>query len=326
MTAPSIHRARRQATALVGLLAVCSTLVACGADSSIAEEDQPILTEKSVVAVWKDYDKRNNAALVKTGPPSYDSTAFEVADIGPILDQDVTSVQLDEIDRGKRGKPFSHTPRTLYAPAKDAGFALSTLVTSRDKDKANESLTSILPVGDPVTWKMEMSVQVPRKDLPRPLEPGLRSTASKADVERAGEVVTSISEYWRTHRKPTGIALAGATYADWVKSHAEFSKSKYDVSSEAVPEGIPTTPGAGKALRVVRAKGGLLVLVTVRVRNIIESREKGITVNWKGIPGKLYGTKPAKRTWAQWSASLAISVPDKGRPTVLGGTYVPLVH
>jgi len=325
MTASSIHRAQRRVCALVTVFAVCSTLAACGADPPPDEKQQPILTEKSVVEVWKDYDKRNNASLVKTGPPSYDQTAFEVVDIGPMLDEDVTSVQLDELAHGKRGKPFSHTPKTLYAPAKSAGFALNTIVPSTQEDKANESLTSILPVGDPATWKMEMRVQVPRKDLPRPLEPGLKSTASKADVEKARKVVTSISEYWRTHRKPAEITLGYVAYADWVKTHATFSKSKYDASSEAVPEGIPTTPGAGKALRVVRAKGGLLVLVNIPVRYVLESHEKGATVNWRGIPGKLYGTKPAKMVRSNWSASLAISVPDKGRPKVLGATYVPLV-
>ena len=326
MTASWIHRAQARACALVMVLAVCSTLAACGADSPAAEKQQPILTEKSVITVWKDYDKANNAAMAEAGPPSYDGTAYDVADVGPLLEQDITSAKVKEFDRGKRSTPFHTSPKELYAPVESAGFALSTTVESDDEESSNQNLTSIVPIGDPATWKLEMSVEVQRpKALPRPLEPGSKSTASKADVEQARELVTSVSEYWRTLRKPTGIAVGLAAYADFAKSHAEARKSEFDVTSRIVPEGISTTPGAGEALRVVRAKGGLLVLANVRVRSILETHQDGITITLSGWPRKLFGAKPLMRSRLHWSSTLAISVPDGGTATVLGVTVVPLV-
>ncbi len=279
-----------------------------------------------MVEVWKHYDKVNNAAMPEAGPPSYDGTAYDVADVGPMLDQDVTSAKVDEIDREKRGNPFTTAPKELYAPVESTGFALSTTVHSDDDKGDGDSLTSIVPTGDPATWKLEMSVEVQRpKALPGPLEPGRKSTASKADVARARELVTSISEYWRTRREPTGIAVGLAAYADFAKSDAEARKSEFDVNSRIVPEGISTTPGAGEALRVVQAQGGLLVLANVRVHSVLETRQKGTTITLNGWPGKLFGTKPMKRTRLHWTTSLAISAPDEGKATVLGASVVPLV-
>jgi hypothetical protein len=325
VTAPSIHRVRRPASALVALLAACSTLAACGGDSSstAAKKEQPILTEDSVVEVWKDYDRLNNAAMVESGPPSYDGTAYDVVDVGPILENDITSAKVKKVDRAKGSKPFKTSPKDLYAPVESAGFALST-TGEPGHEQGVATLTSIVSTGDPATWKLEMSVDVKPSRLPRPLEPGRKSTASKADVERAREVVTSIHEYWRTERAPTGVALGAAARPDFVNTRADFRKSKYDVSSKVVPQGISTTPGAGEALRVVRAQGGLLVLANVRVRSTMESHEEGTTITLTGpVLPKIFGTKPVQTARLHWNSSLAISVPDEGRPTVVGAFSIP---
>lgn len=326
MTASSIHRARRRATALVAALAVCSTLAACGADASSKAPEKPILTEKSLAKVWKDYDRLNNAAMVKAGPPAYDGMAYAVVDTGAILDYDLTDAKVNRIDRAKRSKPFHNVPKSLYAPVESAGFAMDTTNASDDKPGANPSLDGLVRVGDPATWKQEISVEVRRpKDLPDPLEPGRASTASKSDIERARTVVTRISEYWQTLRKPSGIVLGDAPYADFAKSHRAALRSKYDVKSKLVMEGIPQTPGAGEALRVVRAKGGLLVLVTVRVRGILVTHQKGTTITLSGVPGKLFGTEPKKASRLHSTSSLAISIPDKGSAVVLGLNSTPLL-
>jgi len=322
VTATSIQHVRRQASALVALLVACSSLAACGGGSSPPKEEQPILTEKSVVKVWKDYDKLNNAALIKAGPPTYDASAFAVVDTGPLLEQDITSVKLDRIDRESRSNSFTNTPSTLYAPVETAGFALSTLVLP--KYKAWEDLTSIVRTGDPATWKQEMSIDVRVKDLPRPLDPGRESTASRADVERAREVVMRISEYWRTLRKPPGIALGVATSPEYVKITVKSRSGKFTGTSKIVVEGIPKTRGAGEALRVVRTQGGLLVLANVRLRNTLKTRGKTVLTHG-GTLGKLYGTRPGKTSTLHWSSTLAISVPEKGSPRVVGASYVPMV-
>ncbi len=333
MTASPIHRSHRRATALAALLTACVTLTACGggdspaAEKKSAPDSKPILTDESVVDVWKDYDKRNNAAQTKAGPPSYDGTAYATADVGPVLQADIATAKIHEHDHTKRSKPFSKTLQALYAPTESAGFVLSTTKDSDDKAGAPPSLASLVRTGDPAVWKMEMQVDAQRpKALPAPLDPGEDSTATTSDVDRARAVVTRISDYWRTLRKPSGVKLAYASYADYVKSAKDFRRSKYDVDSQIIIEGIPKTPGVGEALRVVRVKGGLLVLATVRLRSILSSHEKGVTITLNGLQAKLFGSKPTMRSQVSWASSLAISVPDQGQATVLGGAFVPLVE
>jgi len=330
VTAPSIHRARRPATALVAVLTACSTLVACGGDSSPRpKEEQPILTKDSVVEVWKDYDKLNNAAMVKSGPPSYDGMAYDVVDIGATLDHDVAVAKVNEVDDAERGTPYTTVSKALYAPVESAGFALSTTAMPRlekglEKAKDTQSLSSVVRAGDPATWKKEMTIRVKPSAIPRPLGPGRESTASKADVERARELVTSIHEYWRTSRRPTGIALGPAASPDYVDIRAAFRKSKYDVSSEVLPEGISTTPGAGEALRVVRAQGGLLVLANVRIRSTMISHGTGATITLNGpfLP-KIFGSKPLQSARLTWNTTLAIAIPDKGKARVVAEQSAP---
>jgi hypothetical protein len=311
------------------VLTACSTLAACGGDSSPAKEEQPILTEKSVVQVWKDYDKANNAAMVKAGPPSYDGMAYDVVDLGPTLDYDVSVAKVNEVDGARRGTPYTTVPKTLYAPVESAGFALSTtsipvLEKGHPKAKDTQSLSSIVRAGDPATWKKEMTIRVKPSDIPRPLRPGRESTASKADVERARDLVTSIHEYWRTSRRPTGIALGTAASPDYVDIRADFRKSKYDVSSEVLPEGISKTPGAGEALRVVRGQGGLLVLVNVRVRSTMISHGTGATITLNGpLLPKIFGRKPVQSARLSWNSTMAIAIPDKGRARVVAEESEP---
>ena len=84
-----------------------------------------------------------------------------------------------------------------------------------------------------------MSVEVRRpKDLPDPLEPGRESTASKSDVERARRVVTQHLGLLAHPPQAIGIVLGHAPYADFAKSHREALRSKYDVKSKLVMEGI----------------------------------------------------------------------------------------
>jgi hypothetical protein len=325
MNASSIERARGRVTALVALLAVCSTLVACGADAPAKAQEkkppQPILTQKSWVRVWKDYDQVNNSVLPKAGPPAYDGSAYAVADTGPLLDLDVTGGKLARINHAKGSKPFTHRPDVLYAPLEKAGFALGTTKPSASARQLN----SLVPVDGQDSWKQEMNVWLTQpKAVPTPLPPGTKTQATASDVQRVRTALRAVTAYWTTLLKPSDVSLGQAKLMGFATDQRSIRAGKLLARSD-VDVSTYQTPGAGEALRIVRVKGGLLALAGFRVRQRLVATKPGVTFDRSGDTAKLLGKKAGGRTDEHYVCTLALSVPDQGTAKVLGTGSVPVV-
>ncbi len=180
--------------------------------------------------------------MPKAGPPAYDGTAYAVVDTGPLLQEDLTSAALGKNIGRKASKPFTSTPRDLYAPTAGSGFALSS-VTESFAPRAI-SLTSLVEDGD--GWKKEMGVDLPQGTRPpAPLAPGKDSVATEADVSRVRDVAASVGSFWSTLRQPADVDLGSAREVYFVKTLRNIRENG-KVLSGGVDVGAPCEAGRGR--------------------------------------------------------------------------------
>ncbi|MET0999799.1 MAG: hypothetical protein ABWX73_13870 [Marmoricola sp.] len=315
-------RARATAAAASTALVGCLLVTGCGAkDEPKAEPEGPVLTTTSYARVWKSHDKQYTQAAVKAGPPSYDGKAFAGVDVGPNLDFDVTRAQKSRRTKAKALTPFTTIPKVLYAPLKSEHFALG-LVSYSDARK-DRWLSSMVRVSE--AWKEEMSISLRRGTrVPAPRSPGKESTATPADVRRVTAVADAVSDAWASGGKPSGVVTTGVREPGFVTSLRRFRSPKAHVDATVAVAGTYRTgPEAGDAVRVVRVRGGLLGLVSVRFRDHWVA-DPGVRLNDHGDQAELFGSRPYQEGRTGWVTSLAISVPDKGAARLLSANYVPL--
>ena len=326
----------RVARLLAAVLSAAILLGGCGGASSPdsksesgsaagtkeSKDEQPILTATEVAGVWKSYNERNNAAMPKAGPPAYDGAAYSVADTGPLLQEDLTSAAFRRNTGRKASTPFTTTPRDLYAPTVGAGFALSS-VTESFAPRAS-SLTSLVEDGD--AWKKEMGVDLPQGTrLPAPLAPGKDSIATEADVSRVREVAAAVGSFWSTLKRPADVDLGTAREVYFVNTLRNIRENE-KVLSGGVDVGDPCEAGqpGTDAVRVVRARSGLLALVCLQVRDHLRTTQPGVTISDTGQVADVFGKESRRSIQHRWLCTLALSVPDSGQAVVLGVNSIPV--
>ncbi len=320
MPAPNIPKApiyRRLAVPVVlsGLLVTsgCGTLpkhVDYAPPSKIA------LTAADLPALWKSLDQRFKAAAKKAGPKKYDSTQWSDAVSGPLLDAELRNTMYDELTNAKKGeKAPHHKGLSVYSGQFDA-YPMWALVTMSIPLPPSESasgkvgLALVTRASSTSPWLWHSGLSVVHTTLPDPGEPA----PVPADItKKAKGLAVSLMRYWRTEKKPKGVALTDELEAPVKLAHSD-EKKDYVGSARIKPafyggkDGMP---------RIVRVADGYLAVTDFTLTSTLKA-EDGATIYWKPPYDQLNDTIGSATLTSKVAVSTVMLIPDNGFAIVLG--------
>jgi len=231
------------------------------------------LTDDQAAALWQSYDKRNNAAIAAANPPTYDGSAWQEADTGPVLDHDVFATMYDDLTRAKdRSEPGKHLPGAVYSGSFTAYpmWAMTTSTTS-DGKRSDVVFNLVTRESSVDPWLLHSNVAVPAKDLPKAVDGSVPDEVSK----RADLLGRSLMTYWRTEKTPTDQTIDAEITEPLEIAHKDERDSwiKDDlITSEYFGD------GDGRP-RIVAVDAGYLAVTSFTLTTTLKAKA-GHTITW----------------------------------------------
>lgn len=313
----------------VALVASCSALPSVGQPYDPKNVRKSALVKSEVAGALKDYDQRNNAAIVAAAK-KYDPSLWSKADDGVLLAADTFETAMEK-ERRSSAAPVTLTTAAaaLYSP-EFASYPMYAVVGTTETQagkpaaaKPQTSLQVLLRDSARAPWRVASSVPVPLASLPAAAEPGASSTPSAADLAAALKAAESIrTDYPKGSF--TGV-VADQTLAALSKEFAAI-KAPSQVSVDKTVEHFAAEDRTGVrgSVHVVRTTKGTVVVADYRVTGTLVSIDP-ITMNdqheavVRGLQGGRY-----ELIW-HYALSVAILVPPAGKPVVLGSINRPIL-
>jgi hypothetical protein len=320
-----------QPLARVAVLALVVPLVGCGSVPERVDYEAPTkaaLTEAEVPAMLADYDKRNNAAIKAAQGPRFDTSKWQDADAGPLLDADVFSTFYDSVVKEKgRSIPLEHDgegvlagqfaeyPMWAIVPT-DTSYAADRLNKQTPKEKREDdryvSLSLFTRESAVAGWRQALRSSVEVGDVPTAVDDAQILTGR--DLVDVKEAVARQQRFLETGKGswPADETTQGLR-SDIVEAE------KVDHIARAFYTIAPLNDETHR-LFALEVEGGVLALASYAVRFHQHARP-GNTIFWKA-PYDAIRTHGSERDLViPRVATTAILVPDEGSATPLGTTW-----
>lgn len=317
--------AGRAALILVPVLGISACVpLAQAVEPAVAS--RPAMYPHQVAASIKALDARTRAAQIQSLKPPYRSMSLHQVYAGPVLDH----LTLASARARAKRRPLSlgrwtSIPGNLYAQSITAYPARATVASvTKEQGKPQARSTTDLNV---LTrehavdqWRLEQSVEVPVKHLPKPRPAGAASTPTPSDVTRSRSLMRGVGAYLVTGRNASGLALSKELQD--LRRHlvSNFAATSYSHAGRVSGGGLQRRDDGTELLQVTRTQSGLLVVGTVMVTESL-SAKPGKCMYWKdAVRASLAGESGDCRETLSWSSSVtvAIATDDAKAPRVLG--------
>jgi hypothetical protein len=227
----------------------------------LGEVTKPSLTAAEAPALFEDYDRRNNAAIIATAKAG-DPRAWATADSEVMLDHDQFSTHLASLRKDKTVHgAMTHTADQIWAPefAQYPMYAMtsSTLAVTGEKAPAPEyrRVSLWLRSSSTASWLLAGSAGATTA-LPQPLPAGDQVTPGAEDRALAEAGAEAIMTYLRT-AKP-GTVTADPALSRLATGEGAGGGPGNQVAVTWWNQGVDEQVGAEGSVRAVRAEGGVL--------------------------------------------------------------------
>ncbi|GAA4125001.1 hypothetical protein GCM10022415_31600 [Knoellia locipacati] len=337
--APPARAGRRPAPLLA--LAVIPTMAGCGLAPTQVQAWQPdtltkpALTRPEAVAAMKAYDARNTAAT-RTASTTFDARAWQQVDTGIVFASDQYAAAHNRLVRPAATGQGTTTVDRVFAPSFGA-YPMYALVAGTETWKVvpapkapatptppAEVLVAMKRESVTTPWRKMASSPAPRKALPQPLDTaavGARPTDTTQVLAAVARVTTKLNTGRGAVALPENVAdfLAG-----WRTPKSYLASSRAMATLWAPDEKDQTSPVG--SVQVARTASGHVALVSylVRVDYVAKPGQSVFFENteFAAVIGQS-GSRDALRFRA--ALTLAVTIDDKGVPTVVGGDVDSLI-
>lgn len=306
-------------------LAGCTALGGESAESSqTAATVKPAVAPDGLAAMLSDYDRRNNEAILAT-QRTQDPTRWATADAGPLLDVDYWDTRwaaLVKTDNKAQTvpEPMAHTGLTVYSgPAVagpdrvivelTSGLAGAKGPTPRLAVFSRESATS--------GWKQHSSatlLKTVRPPLPAAADAALPTAAQRTAVAAVAERL----------RKEVAVRPATSILPQEIGQALRRGAKKVTISITASYKKGGDQFGPAGAITARRTATGTLAVVAFRCK-VTFTYPGGVIVWDPEIAAVLNQPGQQDKGTRFYLTTLAVHVPDKGAPTLVGWEVDPSV-
>lgn len=280
--------------------------------------------QAEAVAVMKDYDLRNNAAIKATST-TFDPAAWSTADTGPLLTNDVYSTRYRKAKNDKSVNPITTAPgRHLYAPAfaNYPMFALlSTTETVRGADKPDEELAVLTRESAASPWLKAASADVPATSLPAAADPGSASTLTPADTKVALNLTQALATQLNSGKGPFTLPKGVNDYLSRERKLQSYQSSA-QVRASLWDESSKDKISADGSMQAARTREGQIFMATYSM--VATSRTKpNFTMHYKDQAHAVAVGQvgPQEVLNLRSNLTFAVSVDAKGKPTIVGHSF-----
>lgn len=318
-------RADAAPLARVAALALVVALAGCGSLPEKVAYERPTkvaLTESEVPAMLADYDKRNYEANRAADAPRYDSSRWQMADTGVLLDAELfntfsasvfkskdRSLRFERKGNGLLAAEFDAYPMWAIVPTEARAAGEKQTPDQRREDEKYVTASLFTREAAAADWKLATSVDVEAADMPEPLaEP---DAATREDIGAAREAVAALRRSVETRE----LALVPARMRRSMREVAADDE-RLDYIARAF---FTTAPLADESQRlfVLPVKGGVLAISSFALR-YHEMTTSTSTAHWVPPYDDLRTGGSGEELVTSFIATAATYVPSSGQPRVLG--------
>ncbi|HWC20918.1 MAG TPA: hypothetical protein VG502_01340 [Flexivirga sp.] len=311
--------------------------------SSTRRSPDASITHAEAASITRAYEKQNNIAISKALNKPYDAKAWQTVDSGPILAADAYDTRAASLKKSKQPTSAGpeKAPRVLSAfgsptHSSDGREPWTLVIAHRDGSKAPDASVAgaFVYVKGPTGWRMDAQMGgVTLKTLPHEVQttPSLTAAQRQAAANAVPVVVDAVATGTMSHvANPAPLkAFRTAVRADGSKGYLVGADCRPWGTKEGTDVATATVVGTD-ALRLTRVGAQTLAVLNLDCRLDTYSQDGGQVQIPRDV-ARVEGDDGKAKDSVVRRASLMVlmSIPDKGKPKIIGsdGTYlIPTKH
>ncbi|KNX37695.1 hypothetical protein [Luteipulveratus halotolerans] len=324
-----------------------AVLTACGQESGTGSRPSTTttpsapktLTLAEARAAMTDYDRRNNAAIVRAGAPAYDESAWSAVDTETTLAGDVYGTRVKKAKRAPAdsgGAGFSHDVRAVHGGgARSADgqgrWALVDVGTETAEGKTWRSMVAIVPATVAGSWKMSASMSGPAQiPIPKVVAGAVLTAPQRQQLANmVPTVIRSIYVGNDDDLQQNGLITALRRRTNAEETPGDKATHGWSGTTDCRPWGTPKGTDASTAvvvgtpaLRVARAQSATLGVLSLDCEVTVQDADGDRKIKLE----KAYATAEGddgsfkERYVRRFVVSLLVSTPDQGKPVVIASS------